>query len=130
MKPRDDRQHDRAVTRPAGNGFTPLLAFLGQPLHRFEDHGEQLQDDRGADVRHDAEGEDRHPLQGAAGEGADQPQQRPFRTLEELGEDGPVDARQRHMTADPVNREHSQGKKDAPPQLGDAENCQDLVEQG
>ncbi len=83
----DDRQNDRAVAGPAGDGLAPLLTLLGQSLHRLQDHRQQLQDDRSADVRHDAKGEDRHPLQRATGKRTDQPQQRPFGALKKLRQD-------------------------------------------
>ena len=51
------------------------LALLAQRLQARDDHREQLQDDAGRDVRHDAEREDRQLQQRAAAEQVDQLEQ-------------------------------------------------------
>ena len=60
------------------------LAFLLQGLQARDHHGQQLQDDAGGDVGHDAEREDRQLQQRAAGEQVDQ--------AVDAGVVGPVDA--------------------------------------
>ena len=55
----DDTQDDRAVAGVLGNLFSSCLAFLAQLLQMRDDDGQQLQDDRSADVGHDAKGKDR-----------------------------------------------------------------------
>ncbi|MDZ7926075.1 MAG: hypothetical protein U5L46_02655, partial [Agrobacterium sp.] len=50
----------------------PLLALLLQRLERRDDRRHELHDDGGRDVGHDAEREDRHALDGAAGEHVEQ----------------------------------------------------------
>ena len=37
--PLDDREDNRAVAGPLGDGLLPLRPLLGEPLHRLEDHG-------------------------------------------------------------------------------------------
>ena len=51
---------DRAVARVLRDLPAAELAFLREPLEVRPDDRQQLQDDRRADVRHDAEREDRH----------------------------------------------------------------------
>ena len=63
-----DAQQDRAVARVLRDLAAAELAFLRQPLEVRPDDRQQLQDDRRADVRHDAEREDRHLRQVAARE--------------------------------------------------------------
>ena len=55
-----DAQEDRAVARVLRDLAAAELAFLRQLLEVRPDDRQQLQDDRRADVRHDAEREDRH----------------------------------------------------------------------
>ena len=55
-----DAQQDRAVARVLRDLAAAQLAFLRQLLEVRPDHRQQLQDDRRADVRHDAERENRH----------------------------------------------------------------------
>ncbi|NJL24304.1 MAG: c-type cytochrome, partial [Calothrix sp. SM1_5_4] len=55
--------------------LSSALAFLLQRLHARRHRGEKLHDDGRRDVRHDVEGEDRHPAQRAAGEHVQHAQQ-------------------------------------------------------
>ena len=50
---------DGAVAGVLGDLLPARLALLGQPLQGGDDDREELQDDRGRDVRHDPEREDR-----------------------------------------------------------------------
>jgi hypothetical protein len=59
---------DRAVTRQLRNLLAAFLAFLLQLLEVRHDRAHQLEDDRGRNVRHNAEREDRGPLERAAHE--------------------------------------------------------------
>ena len=59
---------DGQVARVLGDAGLADLAFLGELLQRGHRHLQQLQDDRGGDVGHDAQREDRDPRQAAAGE--------------------------------------------------------------
>jgi hypothetical protein len=46
----------------------PGLAFFLERFERRRHRRHQLDDDRGGDIRHDVEREDRHPVDAAAGE--------------------------------------------------------------
>ena len=125
----NNRQDDRAVAGPAGDDLLPLGALFGQALDGFEDHAEQLQNDRGADVGHDPQSKNGHPLQGTAGKGADHPEQCPLASLKKLGQYLGIDTRCRHVTPDAVNRQHSEGEEDPPPQFGNTEDVLDARKQ-
>ena len=51
----EQRQHDGRIAGVLVDLLAALLAFLLELLELRDDHGEQLQDDRGADVGHDAQ---------------------------------------------------------------------------
>ena len=59
------RERDRPVARVLVDLARPLLALFAELVERFVNHREELQDDARADVRHDAEREDRQVRQGA-----------------------------------------------------------------
>ena len=67
-----DAQQDRDVAGPLGDLAAAEFAFLLKLRERLVDDGEQLEDDRRRDVRHDAEGEDGELAQVSAGEEVDQ----------------------------------------------------------
>ena len=62
------RQDDRQIAGPLRDLAPAEFAFLLQFLERRNHHGQQLQDDRRRDVRHDAQREDRQAPECAAGE--------------------------------------------------------------
>ena len=61
-------QRDGQVARVLGHLGLALSAFTVQRLEVRDDHPQQLHDDRGRDVRHDAQGEDRDLEHGPARE--------------------------------------------------------------
>ena len=67
-----DAEEDGDVAGPLGDLAAAEFAFLLQLRERLVDDGEQLEDDRRRDVRHDAEGEDGELAEVAAGEEVDQ----------------------------------------------------------
>ena len=79
-----DRQHDGAVAGVLRDLAAAELAFLRQPLQVRPDHRQELQDDRRADVGHDAQREDRRLRQVPAREHVVQAE---HRVLGLLGED-------------------------------------------
>src|SRR5262249_11591953 len=85
-------------------------------------HGEQLQDDRRRDVRHDAQGEHREPPQITPGEQIDHAEQGALHLVEELRQGVAVDTRGRHVGPDPVGDQEPGGDQDPPLQLGDLED--------
>ena len=90
----DERDHHGPVAGPLGDLLAPHLPFLGELLEVRPDHREELQDDRGRDVGHDPEGEDRHATQGAAREQVQEAQDRALGLVGELGHRHGVDARE------------------------------------
>ena len=72
-----DAEQDGDVAGPLGDLAAAEFAFLLQLGQRLIDDGEQLEDDRRRDVRHDAEGEDGELAQVAAGEEVDQAEREP-----------------------------------------------------
>jgi len=65
-------QTDGQVTRVLGDLLLADLALFLQLLERGHRDRQELQDDRGRDVGHDPEREDREVLQGAPGEQAEE----------------------------------------------------------
>ena len=63
-----DGKNQREIARPLGDLAPAQVAFFLQARQRFPNHGEQLQDNRCRDVRHDAQGKNRQPAQVAAAE--------------------------------------------------------------
>ena len=68
----EHRQHHGQVARVLVEDLAAGLAFLLQRLERRHHRGQELDDDRGRDVGHDVEREDRHALDGAAREHVEQ----------------------------------------------------------
>ena len=114
------RQHHRAVARVLADLAPPRLAFLVQFVEVGPRDLEQVQDDRDRDVGHDAQREDRKPLQRAAREQIDPAEQRARSRVEERGERLPVDSRRGHGYADAVHDQHHGRKPQPSAQLGDA----------
>ena len=76
-------QNHSDVARPLRNLAPAQLAFLLNARQRLIDHRQQLKDDRGRDVGHDAQGEDGHAAQVAPAEQVHQPQRRTALRAEE-----------------------------------------------
>src|SRR5207247_10949359 len=90
--------------------------------------GEELEDDRGGDVRHDPEREDGEPSQVSAREEVDHAEQRALHLVEELGERVAVDARRRDVGADPVGDQHPHREQDAALALGELEDVLEALQ--
>jgi hypothetical protein len=113
---------DGHVARPLRDFPPPQLAFLLQLRQRLVHHRQQLEDDRGRDVRHDAQGEDRQPAQVAAAEQIDETQRRAGLVIEETLQRLDVDARRGDVRAQPVDRQNAHGEQHTPAQVGDPED--------
>ena len=98
----------------------PALAFLLQLLERRIDAGQQLEDDRGRDVRHDAQAEDRDVAQLAGAEHGDgfEHVADAAALAAEAVDLGLIDDRQRDLKADAIDRQHQQRQTDLRAQLG------------
>jgi hypothetical protein len=121
-----DGEDDGAVARVLGDLAPTHLALLRELLEGRHHHREQLQDDARADVRHDAEREDRQLLQGAAGEEVEQVEE-PARRLDGLLHHHAVDARRGDEHADAVDREQAQRVREPLAQLLDLEEVAEGV---
>ena len=118
-----DAQHDRAVARVLRDLAPSELAFLRQPLEVGPDHRQQLQDDRRADVRHDAQREDRHLRQVPSGEHVVETEHAcSCALLGELRQRLRIDPRRRDVTADPVDGEQTKREQHPLAQVGNRED--------
>ena len=77
-------QNHGQIARPLGDLLPAHLAFLLQLRQWLIDHGEQLQNDGGRDVRHDAERKNRQAAQVAAAEQVDETEHGAAVLLEKL----------------------------------------------
>src|SRR5262249_49800763 len=105
------------------------LALLRQALQGRGDDGEELEDDRRGDVRHDPQGEDREPAQVPSREEvheAEEPAALGLREppLERL----PAHARRRDVPADPVHGEQTEGVEHPLAQVRNAEDVLDALD--
>jgi hypothetical protein len=124
----DDADEQGPVTGVLGNLLPPELAFLGQPFQIRPDNLEKLQDDRGADVRHDAQGENRHPGHVPPGEQVDESEDRSLLSLPEFSQGSGTDPGVGNLGSDPVNGQQKQGENHPFPEIGNAEDVADTVD--
>ena len=89
------------------------LAFLLQRLELRRHRGQQLDDDRGRDVRHDVQREDRHAVDAAAGEHVEHAEDAAGLRREDLLAGVGIDAGQRDVGAEPIDEQRAQGEPDA-----------------
>ena len=126
----DQAQRDGAVAGVLGDLAPAQLAFLRQPLQVRPDDGQQLQDDRRADVGHDAQREDRGVRQVPAREHVVEAE---HRVLGLFGEDAKrlgVHARRRDVRAETEHGQHAQREENAIAELrnrGDGAKALDHV---
>src|SRR5260370_2895913 len=104
----DDAQDDRQVARILPNLAPAELAFLLQTLKIGKNHGHQLQDDRGGDIRRDAERENRQTAEIAAAEEIENTQHRSRRLREELFQHRGVDSRRATVPPDAIDPQQAQ----------------------
>ena len=119
-------QADREVARVLRDARLADLALLLELLQRGDDHREQLQDDARRDVGHDPEREERDAAQPAARERVQQvedasPAERLLGVLDRLD----VDAGNRDMGADAVERKQQRREGELLADLRDGERTQD-----
>ena len=105
-------QH-RQITGILVQRLAPGLAFLLQRLELRRHGRKQLDDDRGRDIRHDIQGKDRHAVNTAAGEHVEHAENAAGLRLEHLLPDRGVDAGQRDIGAEPINKQRTQREPDA-----------------
>src|SRR5439155_24239327 len=119
---------DRPVAGVLGDLLPPRLPLLGQPLEGRNDHGEELEDDRRRDVRHDAEGKDRQAPEVPAREEVDEPQQRVLHLVEELREGDRVHAGRRHVRPQPIGGEEPERHEQPALELRDLGDVLEVLE--
>ncbi len=110
-------EHDRQVPRVLVDLRVTGLALLLELGDRRDDHRHQLEDDRGGDVRHDPEREDREARERVAGEEVQQAEDRAALAAEVVRDLARVDARGRDEAAEPVERQDDGGEEEAAPEL-------------
>ena len=72
----DQSNPDRSESGVLNNLLPPALSFLGQFRQVRDHHRQQLENDRRADIRHDAERENRQPRKGPSGKDIKEAKQR------------------------------------------------------
>ena len=120
-----EAQHDGGVARVFVDFLAAALAFFLQLLERLPDAAQELENDRGRDVGHDAQAEDRDLVELRGAEHGHLLEQSPHAAalLEERRHLALVDDRQRNLPADAIDRPASTSvKQDLLPQLGNRED--------
>ena len=110
----DHGQHHGQVAGILVEGLAARLpAFLLQLLPRRIDRAHQLHDDRGADIGHDVQREDRHPLDGTAREHVEHAQDALGTAVEQAPESRRVNTGDRNIGAQPVDQQRDEREPDA-----------------
>ena len=125
-----DAQKQRAVPRVLRDLAPAELALFLQPLEVGPHDRQQLQDDRRADVGHDAQREDRHPRQIPAGKHIVEPEHRIPGLLREDRERFRIHAWRRYVVAHAVDAQHRKREQHAVPQLRDGEDALEAFDHG
>ena len=132
----DDQRLDHADRHgeQAGVLVDPLLAgsaFLLDLLERGHDLDEQAEDNRCADVRHDAEAEQRALIETTGADRVEEPDQAAERTEHlplDLADGVHVDTRQGDVRADSVYEKQRDRQKDLAPQFRHSKDAVDRVQ--
>ena len=107
------RQHHGEIARVLVDDLAALLALFLERFERRRHRRHQLDDDRGRDVRHDVEREDRHAVDAAAGEHVEHAEDAAGLGVEDLLPGGRVDAGQRDVGAEPIDQQRAEREPDA-----------------
>src|SRR5579871_1151136 len=122
----DRAQNHSDIAGPHRNLLAAHLAFFLQLGERFVHHGQQLQNNRCRDVRHDAEGEDGHAAEIAAREQIDKSEERSRIVLERIFQFEEVHARGGQVAAQPVDRQQRQREQNPLAQVGNTKDVGQL----
>ena len=106
-------QADRAVTGILVEDLAARLTLFLQGFQFRKHRRHQLDDDRGRDVRHDSEGEDRHAIDRAARQCVEHIEQAAALLLQLLGDGRRVDAGHWDIGAQAGDNQRAQREKDA-----------------
>src|SRR6185369_15761449 len=116
------------VASPLGDLLAPEFAFLLQSCQRLINHGEQLQNDGGSDVGHDAQREDRQPAKVAAAEQIHETEHGAALLLKQLLQHLGIDSGRGQVTADAVHRQHPQREKYTLTEIWNPKDVRELLE--
>src|SRR5262249_29315780 len=106
-------KNHRAVARVLVDLAPSLLAFLLQLLEMWRDRGQELNNDRCRDVRHDVERKDRHAPDRTARERIEHAEDAGLIPLKHLGERLRIDAGNWDVGAEPVDQQRAEREPDA-----------------
>src|SRR5205085_7981545 len=96
--------------------------FLGKLFQVRPDDGQQLQDDRGRNIRHDAQCEDRQPPEISTGKQIEETEKGIRVLREEVRQRVRVDTGRRNVSANAIHRQQGQHEGDSLPQIGYVED--------
>jgi hypothetical protein len=120
-------QNHGHIAGPLRDLAPPQFAFLLDARQRLINHGEQLEDDRGRDVGHDAQGEDGHAAQVAAAKQVHQAQGRAALLVEEPLQHLGVNARRGNPRSQAIDSQNAQHEEHPLAQIGNPENIGELL---
>ncbi len=120
-------KNDGHVAGPLRDLAAAQFAFLLDARQRLIDHGEQLKDDGGGDVGHDAQREDGHAAQVAAAEQVHQAQGRAALRVEQQFQLVGIDAGRGNPRAQPVDGQNAQGEEHPLAQIGNPEDIEKFL---
>jgi hypothetical protein len=118
----DHAEQHCSITGILNNLLPSELSFLLELSQIRDDDGEKLEDDRSADIGHDAQGENRKPLQGTSREHIDEAEEGSLRMGEEGGEGISIDPGSWDVDPDAIDGQKEKGHQDPSFQLRDLEN--------
>ena len=107
------RQQHGEIPRVLVHDLAALLAFFLERFERGRNRRHQLNDDRGRDVRHDVEREDRHPVDAATGEHVEHAENAAGLGIEDLRPGVGIDAGQRDIRAEAIDQQRADREPDA-----------------
>src|ERR1700690_168748 len=122
-------QDDGQVARVLRDLAPAEVALFLQALEVGPNDDEQLQDDRGRDVRHDAERKNRQPAKIAAAEEIENAEHRALALVEKLRQEDGVNARRGNKSAEAVHPQQRQRKQDTIAQVRRAEDIPKCLDQ-
>ena len=119
-------QADGEVARVLGDLLLADLAFFLEFLQRGHDHGQQLQDDRGGDVGHDPQREEREAREAAAREEVEEAEDvGAAEVVLQFLDRVDVDSGRGDVGAQPVEEQHRRREGEFLADVGDAEGVRD-----
>src|SRR4029077_6531994 len=106
------------------------FAFLLQLRQRLIDHRQQLQNNRGRDVGHDVQSENRQPAELSAGKQVHEAQQTAFVLLEELLQFVRIHTRRGNVSAQAVHCQQTKREQNALAQVRDTKDVCQFLQHG